>query len=1060
MEIAVGSNELQTTQMTLQTMWTARQFEALAKRVRDVPDTEATEAEKRVLRARLASVGALSIAEGLGAARALHSERHAEADSCLCGILRCAAAAGCSEWARVVFAEYYPLPTEITEVELLRDQLDSPNILMGNAHSREFWDVLKTLADPVATEDVITQLTDLADKGADGFIPKHYELLASLRAEAQQFTLAADALKECQERWPDADGQGRRLFERGIYCWLSGDFDDAHHLFRSTRDCTSAETSVRHIARKWVADLERRDCQGEPDWVHASFATAEKKVPIPVGTPSGEAARRLGVAFAKRPQTEATIAIDSFAALRHQLEVAGVEIRRVALDETSLIAALEAGALIILGEERPLGVGFEAVVRFDRRSRTIVLRDGGRPGVCVRWLDDQWERSAFHGRSALLVLGEKNSPQAQTTGDALSAAEVIHDERFDRVDACDLDQQGQRPHRSRVDGLTERMIAELDSVAKSWQRRGVALRALQASGDLDNDDRNGPFQRWYAEARVRFESAEWAHQLYAEALEAESRYSEAGIAWSDAARLDDKDFRNYLGMARVRAATGFVSAAEKSVNRALVLEPSSAQAWTLSARLALARDQFDPAMLAADLAASLAPADVAVHHVRASVFEQRGQFDKACAVLATACEIDPDNVHSQARRCRRAIHAANWEEAQTSSRLLVERAPGQATSWTLASQVAFATGDLDAALAIARQGLEVVGPYSNIVSAFATAFVATATPQTDPSSLAPLLIHSTEAPYIVTDALLVEKQIDVAQRLFDAMVASQPGAINPLWRRVQAMIRQPLITGALPEGTIEELLEICEKAGAFPFPRVLAGWLLVDSDPTKALEIAAKADAEHAPPLVWTTLRHIFMKLGRGNEVAELNSRLESMDDEATFAAARGLADFGLVDAARAVLEQSSWLKNSGPKRLCEAFIANEEAHYAEVAAAMAAAVELDSLIKPGQMGAQAASMAGQWERALAWSEPVCTELEKLSNDNFEDPWRWLAIRAVGLAAGGDPSAKEHLLRVAPEHPEVLRVLCQASSHKAETSFETWSSKLAHVAPGWRLDNHHERVSS
>ena len=176
------------------------------------------------------------------------------------------------------------------------------------------------------------------------------------------------------------------------------------------------------------------------------------------------------------------------------------------------------------------------------------------------------------------------------------------DERLLAIDACDLDEEGRPLPRARIEGLSEEAITQAPEVALAWQRRGEALLDCLRHDELDEDQR--PMERWYAEARSRFPDGEWAAQIHAQFLESQDRLREADIAWSDAANSDPFDFRNYLGMARVRLALG-ESAAARVLDQALLLGPHSVAAWILRARLALLQGNPKVARFAAEQGAAL-----------------------------------------------------------------------------------------------------------------------------------------------------------------------------------------------------------------------------------------------------------------------------------------------------------------------------------------------------------------------------------------------------------------------------------------------------------------------
>ena len=1026
-----------------QELWESRRVSELAQRVRDAaPENENDETLLHVMRARLASIGAMHIAHGIPAARALREQKHSEADALLCAQLRLAARAGAVPWAHNIFEQTFA-NNETTEVALLREQFSSERF---TGVAREIWQLLGQV-ETGSVADLTSELSKVMQTEPSWLLPSHFTLLASLYQAAHDYDKAAETWRASLSKWPRADGHGVAALQLALCRWLAGDATRGHDTLKTLRDNEHADGRSRSIARRLVATLERDTPDTTPSWVRASY---EIGFAMP-GIDSGEAARRLALGFAGQPPGDPILeCVDSFAALRHELEGAQLAVWRLTLTKDSLIAAIQSGAMVILGEERPLGAGFEIVRGLEQNWDIVELVDGGRPGTRLRWLAHQWDRSAFHGQSALLVLGTSDSAGQRDA--VLREAGLEHDERFDLVDACDLDENGAKPHRARVEGLTEMAVERAPDVQKSWQRRGAALLALLKSGDLE-DSNNGAFQRWFGDARERWDSVEWAHQLVAEALEDQGRHDEAGIAWSDAARLDPLDYRNYLGMARVRSATGLTAAAQHSIDRALVLEPSSAESWALAARLALSNEQLPAAELASEIALSLAPDDHSTHIVRALVHETTGQLPEATRCLTTAADLKPEALAPLARLCRRHIHAADWTDAQRIGERLLESNPGYSTSWTLSAQVAFATGDVSKAIEIARKGIEVIGPYQDIVNTLGMALSTLASADTHTAPLLPLLVANPDAPFLVSDALLEEGHFDAAYRIHDALIAQQPDAINPVWRRVQAMLLERARTGDMPANTISMLEQVCERASGFPYPRMLAGWLLADDEPEKALELLRGADAEQAPAEIWSALRHVYHSLGKTDEVRELDTRLQSLGSAATLSAARSLANFGLSAAADELIAASEFLEDDFQTWMSRAIICNERRNFEGVLEAVRKARSYDDDGSAGRIAARAAFMCREWTSAIEWCEQVCANLARQSGSSFEDPWTWRARLAVAQSAAGNTSATHELSEQAGHHPGVLRTLCHHTASITEEDRTTYQRRLASIAPAWHTDS-------
>jgi hypothetical protein len=206
--------------------------------------------------------------------------------------------------------------------------------------------------------------------------------------------------------------------------------------------------------------------------------------------------------------------------VKNALTAAGIATLRVVLDEESVAAALAAQAMILLEEERPTETGFLFIEGFDLESRLFLVRDPLRPGPFLRTIDEQWDRCALFGRSALIVAGL--GVDARPRLDALEARGVVHDERLDALDRCDVDEVGRVPQQARVAALAEEALERAPELPLPRRRLGEAILEQMRLGVI-SPYRPGPYDSWFAETRYRFPNAEWPHQIHAQALELQNR---------------------------------------------------------------------------------------------------------------------------------------------------------------------------------------------------------------------------------------------------------------------------------------------------------------------------------------------------------------------------------------------------------------------------------------------------------------------------------------------------------------------------------------------------------
>jgi tetratricopeptide (TPR) repeat protein len=563
----------------------------------------------------------------------------------------------------------------------------------------------------------------------------------------------------------------------------------------------------------------------------------------------------------------------SMAYLRQALTGRGVTSLRLVADEEVVKAALELGLPLILEEERSTETGFLLVMGFEPTARLLALKDPKRLSPHLRHVEDQWRRSALHGRSGLLIVGAGRD-EAE-----LAARGLSHDERLDLVDRCDLDPTGRVPSQARVATLAQEAIAEAPELPALHQRHGQSLLNQLRMGNIEPAPA-GPFERWLSETRLRFPDAEWPLQIYAEGLEAQGRYEEAGIAWADATARDPYDERNFLGQAAVLVKQGRLRSADRMLRRVLTLRRDHAGAHTRRAEIALAEGRLEPAELYADIAMDLDPDDVETQLTKVTVSERRGLVDEATELLQRVVREEPEHVFARVRLLRRLAHVGEWAGADRLANEVCMLAPGVARAWETAAWIAWAMGEGERSFSLAMTGLQRCGPEPPLTGAVVRTIATVLRQDAVPTAIGELTDLLAGAPAALLDAatgLCHEGWHREAATLVERVAQLCPNDPNPTWRLVQVLMSTEHLRQE-HAGRIETLLvETIERSGGYPYPRVILGWRLLDRSPQKTLELLDEADAALAPAPVWYLQARALAALGRAEESEQAKRRLPEL---------------------------------------------------------------------------------------------------------------------------------------------------------------------------------------
>jgi tetratricopeptide (TPR) repeat protein len=143
---------------------------------------------------------------------------------------------------------------------------------------------------------------------------------------------------------------------------------------------------------------------------------------------------------------------------------------------------------------------------------------------------------------------------------------------------------------------------------------------------------------------------------------------------------------------------GRFTAAAEAASEAIADEPRSSRAWCLMAQAQLGQDRAPAALVAAQAACRLEPADEAPHRLVSLALGSLGRDEEAAAAAVQATQHAPQSwrAHARLAHCLAALRDRLPEARQAAERAL-ELEPGQAGPHLAIGRVALAAGrDTDA----------------------------------------------------------------------------------------------------------------------------------------------------------------------------------------------------------------------------------------------------------------------------------------------------------------------------------------------------------------------------
>tara|TARA_R110002096_G_scaffold299503_3_gene494062 strand:+ start:22085 stop:24997 length:2913 start_codon:yes stop_codon:yes gene_type:complete len=704
------------------------------------------------------------------------------------------------------------------------------------------------------------------------------------------------------------------------------------------------------------------------------------------------------------------------------------------LDKAQLCEFLAAGATVVVHEERPVHPGFSKLCAFDESSEIVLVDSMLTPGRELRRWQEQESRMHLYGASALVVLGEK-------------AIALVHDEGLATLGVTETTQHDPELGRARQEQLARLAVESCKDIPRAWQLHGLALFAQLAAEELEGKNADGPMEQWYGHARTRFAEAEWAHQIYAQALEEWGLFEEAAIAWNDAYRLDSFDARNLLGIARTRAREGLVNAAIPYARRALCADPGALDAWRLRAELAASVEDTAAASQAASIVLLAKPDDPTGHRIIGSQAERDDSLQQALEHFDSAAE--GGNTSHLARASMLAARLGDFEGAQARALAVLERDPENYANHLRASECFVRTGSVDDAVGVLEYALSRFGPHEALVIGYSERIIDLLSEEDCTARVRAFLESWGEYEQPLTNlgqSLSTAGRLALAIECFERAHRAGPDSLNPIWQQVQSYVRNDSRDAAN-----ELLKDMLEKT---PLPHAHALWTELNgaATPDACWESLGKADAESDPVLVWASARFLADERGDEEAVAGLTERLLGVPIRAIGSALGYLVQTKALSLAGhliPMLEQHSnakdGLENTLHSRSLYAY------HTGDLQMAATLLDEMHSEFPSSTVTWQELTMvleAGNADVLRRLSDKALRALRRGSPESFGDGMTEQANLAAAEMLAGEFGPMEDLLEAHPLCIPALECAAKAAYANHRERADAWMEKLAALAPG------------
>ncbi len=794
--------------------------------------------------------------------------------------------------------------------------------------------------------------------------------------------------------------------------------------------------SLVAIAKEEFADAPWIDFLVRQATLQAESAFPGRQPAERVAFAGGEAEEGMAVLRGmKVPLPKGTVS--SLAGLQRSLDPAGERSVILRVSVESLGEFLSLGAVVIAHEERSVHPGFARIWALDTSGERLLVDSMHVPGYEYRTWKEQEGLMALYGNAAL-VFWKDGKPE-----DVLCE----HDPDLALVGGTESDTLEPDAGRARQEELAKQATQACNDVPRAWQLYGQALLAQLRADELEDDNADGPVERWYGQARTRFVRAEWAHQVYAQALEKWGQFEEAAIAWNDAFCLDGHDARNLLGIARTRAREGLTSAAVWAARGALTADPSMLDAWRLRAELAASAGDDDLARLAAAIVLQVEPEDASAHQILGRCAETKEELAEALGHYDRAAT-SGDASHL-ARASIVAARMGDAEGALQRALAVVDNSPEEFVNHLRGSHCFVAMGQGEDALGILEFALSRFGPHEALVGGYVQRITDLLTEKECEERVIAFLDSWSEYERPLVDfgvSLSSAGHSDLALRCFDAADLVQADSLNPRWQKVQCHMQanQGQKAAELLEGVLEETT----------MPHAFALWieLRASRDADACWERLGKADASHNPALVWASARYLAGLRGDEESANGLSERLLGIGVGALESAMHFLLHNRALVLAGSLLPMLEAHPDAASNRenrlLLQALFASREGE--ELAAS-----ELlhtmhkdfsDATVTWQEMAI--VLRAGSSEALTLLAEKALRGVLRGAPESFGDSCMERGYLASAVAMDGDFAALESLISAYPKNNAILASAVRVAHQRSDVHTSRWQEMLGEVAPG------------
>jgi len=988
------------------------------------------------LRSQLVTRGLAPLVDAVEAARRLADDGADDAPLYAARAVRALAAAGATRSARAQLDSAWQRWPEHEELALVRDQLEADE-LEAEDRAEHLGRLALRAGDTAAARAHLEH--ELAERSVTGRERAH-RLLADLTRAERDFAAAAETFARAAADAPDASDAPMLEASAALCRWAAGDVEAATDALRRLQDETRGQREQVHAYLRAQEVLDRLDRDPEardagPRWCFGPPLETLRR-------PGDAGAGALAVCLRRFEVGAEPAQAQSMAMLRHHLSAAGLRSLRLVATPERVEAAVRAGALAVVQQERATHTAFPIVLGVEPVAGLLLLHEPTRGGAFLQTLEEHQDQSRMFGDGAMVVLGAGDAADALEA--SLAEAGVAHDARFDAIDACDVDADGRVPTRARMDALASRAIDEAPELPTPHRRQGEVMLERLRDGTLAA----GRMERWVAVTREKFGRTEWALQIYAQAMEVWRRPQTAAIAWADAAALDPFDHRNPWGEARNLLAFGETKLAEERIRETLSLRHGHAPAMARWATLLLDRGRVERARALSELAEELAPEDRGVLGARATVLERAERYDEALERLNRVADAHPQDTGVRARILKRLFHAGRWEDGVALAETLPRIDPGDPLNWDDLAFAWFGAGDVERSMDVVLDALSRCGAHRSLVSmagrGLATGFAADrmeARAAQLEQALGPAPLHLMD----VAVELVRRRHDELGVRLALAARARMPHDVNGPWRAAQTLLAIPHHRGGEQVGAL--LDETIERAGPYPHPRVVAALYGLDTDPEASVALLEAADVGAGPALVFGALSRAYAATGNDEAAAQTRGRLRELSADHLARAAGFLGTVGLSTHALELLAvglDDDGLPPPARKRLREE-AARQHLRLGQATEANAMLDGLDD-VDP-DTGVRAATLAADWDVAARRAELEVQSATRRSLGGY-DAWVMRAWHAGARLALGDPAPAASLRERAGTHADALAALVEIERLASIADAEADLSRLASAAPG------------